>query len=119
MGLFGGKSETEWGYRFKNRDVWVGSKSEAESAIKRMKKAVKAGGTPPKLIQRTKKLTAIKKRAKNSCSGGKCDKRGSVCKKHFQGMTRGTTARGGQYTASEWSLESIHARWDEEGHRWS
>lgn len=112
--MFGRKTEIEYGYRFKNKDKWCASKSEAEQAITRMNRNLKRGGTPAKLIQRT-----VKGNTKNTCRGGKCTKRGQVCKKHFRELTKGTTARGGQYTASEWSLENIHARWDEPGHRWS
>lgn len=81
MGLFG-KSETEWGVRFGSKDTWgFSSRSEAEKAAKRMNKAVKAGGTRGKIIQRTKKLTAIKGREKDKCSGGKC-KGPYTCRKH-------------------------------------
>lgn len=120
MGLFGGKTETEYGVRFGGKDTWnYNSKTDAEKAVKRMNKSVKKGGTQAKLIQRTKQLTAIKGRPKNTCRGGKCNKRGNVCKKHFADMTRGTRARNGALTQSEYSLDNIHKRWDEEGHRWS
>lgn len=112
--MFGlGKSETEYGIRFGGKDTWgYSSKSEAERAIKRMNKNLKRGGTPAKLIQRTKKLTAIKKNPKDKCVGGKCTRRGNICKKHFRAKT------GDKMEGKEWSLEGIHARWDEEGHRW-
>lgn len=106
-----GKSETEYGVRFGNKDTWgYGSKSEAEKAIKRMNKAVKAGGPQAKLIQRTKKLTAIRGREKDKCSGGKCRRNGTVCRKHAAKLMAGN---------SEYSLKDIHKRWDEEGHMWS
>lgn len=115
-----GKSETEWGIRFDGGEKWgFSSKREAEGACKRMNKNLRRGKTPAKVIQRTKKLSAIRGNPKDKCVGGKCKKNGSVCKKHFAAMTRGSRARGGQYTASDWSLEGIHKRWDEEGHRWS
>lgn len=114
MGLFSRNNETEWGVRFGSKDTWgYDSKSAAEKAVARMNKAVKAGGTKAKLIQRTKKLTAIKKRPKDTCSGGRCTKRGNICKKHFREKT------GSKMEGREWSLDGIHARWDEEGHRWS
>jgi hypothetical protein len=81
MGLFG-KSETEWGIRFGGKEKWgYGSKREAETACKRMNKNVKAGGTQAKVIQRTKKLTAVRGREKDKCSGGKC-KGPYTCRKH-------------------------------------
>jgi hypothetical protein len=77
-----GRSETEWGIRFGSKDTWgFGSKREAENACRRMNKGVKAGGTKAKVIQRTKKLTAIRGREKDKCSGGKC-KGPYTCRKH-------------------------------------
>lgn len=109
--MFGGKTQTEYGIRFGGKDKWgYDTKSKAEAACKRMNKAVKVGGTRAKVIQRTVKLTAIKGRPKDKCAGGKCNKRGNVCKKHFRGMSGG---KGG-----EWSLDGVNARWDEDGHRW-
>lgn len=105
-----GRKKTEWGYRFGGKDVWVDSKGDAESAIRRMNKAVKKGGTRAKLIQRTVKVTAIKGREKDSCSGGKCKRNGTVCRKHAAKLMKGN---------SEYSLKNIHKRWDEDGHMWS
>lgn len=130
---WGRKTKTEWGYRFGNKDVWVGSKSEAESAIKRMKKSVKKGATPPKLIQRQvpagrapaktrlgqKLKDKVPELPKNTCRGGKCNKRGNICKKHFQDLSANSRGRNGKLQSNEWSLDNIHKRWDEEGHRWS
>lgn len=111
--MFGRKSETEWGVRVGNKDTWkFKSKGEAEAAVKRMNQGVRGGAAKAKLIQRTKQMTAVRGRPKDTCSGGKCNKRGNVCKKHFRGLTRGKA------TGSEWSLDGIHKRWDEEGHRW-
>lgn len=104
------RTETEYGVRFGNKDTWYSSKSEAEAAIRRMNKNTKKGQPVAKLIQRTVKKTVIRGRPKDKCSGGKC-KRGNVCKKHFREMSSG---RG-----NDWSLDGIHARWDEKGHRWS
>jgi hypothetical protein len=111
MGFFG-KTETEWGYRFNSRDVWVGSKSEAEKAIKRMNKSVKKGGTPAKLIQRSKKVTAIRGREKDKCEGGKC-KRNGFCRKHARKF-----GRDAQGNILENGKNRNNARWDEPGHRW-
>lgn len=109
--MFGRKTQTEYGVRFGGKDTWgYFSKGEAETAIKRMNKAVKAGGTRAKLIQRTVKLTAIKKRPKNTCSGGKCKRNGTVCRKHAGKLMAGNP---------EFTLKNIHKRWDEDGHMWS
>lgn len=112
--MFGrSKSTTEYGVRFGGKDTWgYDSKGAAEAAIRRMNKAVKKGGTQAKLIQRTVKNTAVKNKPKDTCSGGRCNKRGNVCKKHFREMTKGKSG------SREWSLDDIHARWDEKGHRW-
>lgn len=83
--IWGGK-EIEYGYRFGRKDVWVGSKSQAESAIKRMNKNAK-GGDRAKLIQRTvpKKHKAKLKQA-DKCSGGKC-KGPYTCRKHAKSIS--------------------------------
>ena len=113
MGLFGG-STTEWGYRTnKRQEVWCASKGEAMRKIKRINNKTSRTGEEARLIQRTVKNTAIKKRPKDTCSGGKCTKRGNICKKHFKEKT------GSSMEGKEWTLEGIHARWDEPGHRWS
>jgi hypothetical protein len=81
MGLFG-KTETEWGVRFGGKDKWgYASKKDAENACKRMNKNVGSSGTKAKVIQRTKRLTAIRGREKDKCSGGKC-KGPYTCRKH-------------------------------------
>lgn len=111
MGWFG-KSDTEWGYRFKNKEVWVGSKSEAESAVKRMNKNLKGNASPAKLIQRTRPLTAIRGRDKDKCSGGKC-KRNGFCLKHGKKF-----GRDNQGNILPNGRNRNNVRWDEEGHRW-
>lgn len=111
MSLFG-KSRTEWGVRFGNKDTWYPSKGEAESAIKRMNKSVKRGGTPAKLIQRTVKLTAIKGRDKDKCEGGKC-KRNGFCRKHAKQFGAQSPSL---YTKDGRNRNNL--RWDEDGHRW-
>lgn len=106
-----GKTETEYGVRFGSKDTWgYDSKRDAETAIKRMNKSVKAGGVKAKLIQRTVKKTAIRGRAKDTCAGGKCKRNGTVCRKHAAKLMAGN---------SEYSLKNIHKRWDENGHMWS
>lgn len=112
MGIFGG-STTEWGYRTNKRvEVWCSSKGEANRKIRRINNKTSRTGESAKLIQRTVKNTAIKSRPKDTCAGGKCTKRGNICKKHFKAKT------GDRMEGKEWTLDGIHARWDEEGHRW-
>lgn len=119
MGLFG--STTEWGYRTnKTTEVWCKNKGEAKRKVARINNKTKRTGIEAKLIQRTVKNTVtrgsikkpIERTAKDKCSGGKCNKRGNICKKHFKEKT------GHAMEGKEWTLEGIHARWDEEGHRW-
>lgn len=109
-----GRNTVEWGYRTnKSTEVWCDSKGQAKRKVKRINNKTTRTGITAKLIQRTVKNTAIKNRPKNTCSGGKCDKRGNICKKHFKAKV------GDKFEGKEWSLDGIHARWDEEGHRWS
>lgn len=75
-----GKTETEYGIRIGSKDTWYSSKSDRDSKLRRMVKTVKKGGTLPKAIQRTKKLS-FKGNDKDKCSGGKC-KRNGFCRKH-------------------------------------
>jgi hypothetical protein len=114
--MFGmGKTRTEYGVRFGGKDTWGhDTRSKAESACKRMNKSVKGGGTRAKVIQRTVKLTAIKGRVKDTCSGGKCRKSGQVCTKHGKKFGRDADSL---YTADGRNRNNV--RWDEEGHRWS
>lgn len=114
---------TEWGYRSnKKGETWCSSKGEALRKIKRINNKTSRTGEEAKLIQRTVKKTigkgTIKKpvvrKDTDPCSGGKCNKRGNICKKHFR-------EKG---SASEWTLYTQdgrnrnNLRWDEEGHRW-
>lgn len=111
--MFGGKSETEWGIRVGAKDSWgYPSKREAEKACTRMNKSIKAGSPKAKVIQRTKKLTAIKGRDKDKCEGGKC-KRNGYCRKH--GKKFGRDAEGNIMPNGQ---NRNNARWDEPGHRW-
>jgi hypothetical protein len=121
MGLFGDKTTTEYGYRTnKSQEVWCSSKGEAQRKIKRINNKTSRTGIEAKLIQRTVKNAITKgtikkpvtRSPKDQCVGGKCTKRGNICKKHFKAKT------GDKLKGKEWSLEGIHARWDEEGHRW-
>lgn len=120
---------TEWGYRTsRGETVWCTSKGEANRKLRRINNKTGRSGITAKLIQhqvpkpekpaKTRIGGAVKgkiprpKRNPDPCAGGKCNKRGNVCKKHFRGITKGKT------TGKEWSLDGINARWDEEGHRW-
>ena len=111
-----GRKVTEWGYRTSNSrtEVWCKSKGEALRRIKRNNNKTKRTGVEAKLIQRTVPATAIKKRPKDTCAGGKCTKRGSICKKHFK--EKGSEAEWSLYTQDGRNRNNL--RWDEEGHRW-
>lgn len=106
MRPFGGKSKTQWGVRFRNTEKWFASKSDAEAAIRRMKKSAKSGAEP-KLIQRTTKLTAIRGNEKDKCSGGKC-KGPYTCRKHAKKIS------GSEYNLyDERGRNKNNVRWDE------
>lgn len=114
---------TEWGYRTDDGkpEVWCRDKGEAKRKVTRINNKTKRTGVKARLIQRTVKNTITKgsikkpveRTPKNTCSGGKCNRRGNICKKHFREKT------GHAMEGKEWTLDGIHARWDEPGHRWS
>lgn len=115
MGLFSSGKDTEYGYRLGKKETWCGSKSEAERAIRRMGKSVKAGGTAPKLIQRQVPAKAKKARkAEDRCSGGTC-KRNNYCTKHAK-KAGASPEYGGNIMQNGKNRNT--ARWDETGHRW-
>lgn len=111
--------ETEWGYRVGRDTTWIGGKTAANNEIKKLKRR----GIEAKLVQhqvpkqrkpaKTKVGQKLKDKVpeipRSTCQGGKCKKNGVMCKKHLKDVTSG----------SEYSLDGIHARWDEPGHRWS
>lgn len=107
---------TEYGYRLSNSkaEVWCSSKGEANRKIRRINNKTTRTGVSAKLIQRTVKTTAIKKRPKDTCAGGKCNKRGNICKKHFR--EKGTEKEWTLYTEDGRNRNNL--RWDEDGHRW-
>lgn len=104
--MFGSRSVTEYGIRFHNGEKWYKDKSERDSTLRRVKRSAKKG-QEPKAIQRTKKLTLIKKNVKDKCKGGSC-KRNGFCTKHAKNIS-----------GSEWSLidkqgrNKNNVRWDE------
>jgi len=109
--MFGGGKETEWGYRTGGREVWRGSKAQAEADVKRINK--RKPGTA-KLIQRqvpkaakTKVGSKIQDKRDGRCTGGKC-KGPYTCRKHMK-----------QISGSEFELydqagrNKNTTRWDE------
>lgn len=114
---------TEWGYRTnKSQEVWCKDKGEAKRKIRRINNKTSRTGIEAKLIQRTVKNTItrggikkpVQRTPKDPCSGGKCNKRGNICKKHFR--QKGTEAEWSLYTQDGRNRNNL--RWDEKGHRW-
>lgn len=99
--MFGSKV-TQWGYRIGKTEKWCESKSEAQTAVKRMSRNLKRGGTAPKLVQRQVPAKAKKAaKAENKCSGGTC-KRNGYCRKHAR-----ETARGSEYRLPDVGVQPI------------
>lgn len=114
---------TEWGYRT-NKDVvrWCRDKGQAKREVRRINNKSGRTGISAKLIQRTVKKTItkgtirkpIQRKDTDPCSGGKCNRRGNICKKHFR--EKGSSSEWSLYTKD--GVNRNNLRWDEEGHRW-